>query len=159
MTWVARLVWLLLVTGAVVVHFAIPGVLGIGAFAPDLPLLLALVFAILARPIGGAVAGWYMGTLTGLLAGADLAAHSIAACLAGFALSWPGERGINVTAPVFAVLVALGTIVHGVLFVLLAPSSGLGGFLQDTILAAVYNGVLAFPIGAVAHKAFGRPMP
>jgi len=157
MIWLARLVWLVLVASAAVVQFAAPKALGIGPFVPDLVVLLTLSFALVSRPLGGAIVGWFAGSLTGWLAGADLAAHAIAGCLASFALSWPGERGVNVTAPVFALLAALGTMLHGVLFVLLAPSTGIGGFMQDTIFAAVCNGVLALPIGVVAHKAFGRP--
>lgn len=157
MIWLARVLGVALVTFAAVLRFAAPEVLAVGPAQPELPLLLAFSIAIVSRPVGGAFIGWYVGTLTGLLAGANLAAHSVSACLTGFLLSWPNERGLNVTAPVFSLLVLLGTLAHGVLFALVAPSSGLGSFLQDTILTAVYNGVLAFPIGALANRAFGRP--
>lgn len=136
-------------------HHAAPGAVSLFGVEPDLGLAAAFALAANSRPWAGAAVGWFHGALAGWLAGSSFVAHTWAGCLVGLLASLPKRAQMDMTGPACGGVVALASLVHSVTLVLLAPAPDLGAQLRATILAAVYNGVLAIPIGALLRRAEG----
>jgi hypothetical protein len=134
---------------------AAPGALSLFGAEPDLGLAAAFALAANSRPWAGAAAGWFHGALAGWLAGSAFVAHTWAGCVVGLLTALPKRARMETSGPVSGGVVALASLVHGIALVLLAPAPDLGAQVRATILAAVYNGVLAVPIGALLRWAEG----
>ncbi len=120
----------------------------------DLPIIVFLSFALLSRPAAGAGLGFLSGLLTGGLSGATLAHYAISRTLAGFALGMRSESELSVLSG--ALWVAAGSFLAKLVLFLIAPPTAVGPALLATILSAVYNGVVAFPVFALVRRLF-RP--
>lgn len=116
----------------------------------DLPLVVALSLALVSRPSAGALAGFWSGLVLGALSGATLTHYALSRVLAGYF-----SGSMSKYEPEWrsgALLVALGSLIAGMILVILAPPPALGVALRDTILSAIYNGVVAVPIFALVRK-------
>lgn len=124
----------------------------IGGARPDLLLTLALASAVMFAPRFAALFGFVAGLLQGAIAGADLAhftiSYTIVAYFAGY-LSW---LELDIRAWYVALVVIGGTVTVGLLMMIPAPPSQLWPHLGDTILSAIYNGVLAIPLYALIKR-------
>ena len=120
--------------------------LQIGGARPDLLLILAFSTAVMFAPRYAALFGFVAGLLQGAITGADLAhytiSYTIVAYLAGF-LSW---LELDIRAWYVALVVIGGTIIVGLIMMIPAPPVQFWPYLGDTILSAIYNGVLAIPL-------------
>ena len=124
--------------------------------APEFLILVALCFALISRPAGGAICGFLSGVIAGGLTGATLTHFVVTRTVTGFGFSFLGQSGIEVTSRKAGLIVAVGTLVTQILFMLVAPPSGIGLFLRATLVTAMYNGVLAIPLYGLLHRLF-RP--
>ncbi len=122
---------------------------------PDFLLTMALCWAAVSRPSGGAVAGFTAGFLAGSLAGVTTTLYVISRTVACFFLSWIGQTGIENSARSTVILVFLGTLACQIPFLLTMPHDFLGQ-IRATILSALVNGVLAIPLYGLLRRAF-RP--
>ena len=119
---------------------------------PDLLLCLALSAAVMFAPRYAVLFGFVAGLLQGGIAGADLAhftiSYTIVAYFAGF-LSW---LELDIRAWYVALVVLGGTLVSNLLVMIPAPPPQFWPALGDTILSAMYNGVLAIPLYALLKR-------
>lgn len=120
----------------------------------DLPLIVVLGFALISRPAAGAGLGFFSGVLTGALSGATLAHYALSRTVAGFALGMRSQGERSVVSG--AIWVAAGSFLAKLVLFLIAPPTAVGPALLATILSAVYNGVVAFPVFALIRRLF-RP--
>ena len=124
----------------------------IGGARPDLLLTLALVTAVMFAPKYSALFGFVAGLLHGAIAGADLAhftiSYTIVAYFAGF-LSW---LELDIRAWYVGLVVIGGTAIAGLLMMIPGPPPLFWPHLGDTILSAIYNGVLAMPLYALMKR-------
>ncbi|MCH7945449.1 MAG: hypothetical protein IIC73_05460 [Armatimonadetes bacterium] len=119
---------------------------------PDLLLALALSVSVMFQPRYAALLGFLAGLLQGGMASADLAHFTIAYTMVGFAAGWVSKLKLDVR-PWFVALVVLGgTLVAGLLMMIPAPPPEFWPRLRDTILSAMYNGVLAIPIYVLIRR-------
>jgi rod shape-determining protein MreD len=96
----------------------------------------------------GFVAGLLMGSISGANLGQYVASRTVAGLLFGWATVLDFQAGWITT-----FLGAAGvTLVAQFSLMLLAPPSGIGGFVADTIRMAMYNGVLAMPVYALLRR-------
>lgn len=116
----------------------------------DAIVIVVVSFGLLSRPAAGALLGFFAGFLYGGIAGVSLAHYifslSIVGYLAGVASSWePTPR----TGMLF---VAIGTVVFRLILMFTSPQSEIGSLIQATIMSALYNGVLAWPVYALLRR-------
>jgi hypothetical protein len=123
--------------------------------APDYMILALSVLCLFTSPKGGAVLGFFDGWLYSALDGSNMWQYVLTRTLTGYAIAWIAESGIERST--FSALLAgfLGVVVSKVTFMFLAPPSGLGIYLGDTIRTAVYNGVLAMLFYAALNRIVG----
>lgn len=120
--------------------------------APDFFLVLLSVGSILCSQTESIVLGFLAGFLLGSLEGANLGHLVATRTLTGFGLSFVPIPEFR-SGLLFAGLAAIGaTLVAQLLLLLLAPPTGIAGFLADTIRMAMYNGVLAIPVYALLSR-------
>lgn len=137
---------------AAIVHFGLTPFVHLFGVHPDILLTCAIALGLcLSRP-GGAAVGFVAGVLTGALVGANLAHYVVSFTLAGFVAAWTRSLRIESTAPAVAFTVAGCSIVAGLAFLLTAAPRGIAEYLGDTIVSALYNGVLAIPLYALFRR-------
>ncbi len=128
----------------------------IGGGAPEFLILVAFCFALISRPGGGAICGFLSGLIAGGLTGATLTHFVLTRTVTAFGLSYAAQSGIELTSRKAGLLVGIATLASQILFMLVAPPSGIGLFLRATLVTAMYNGVLAIPLYALLCRLF-RP--
>lgn len=123
----------------------------LGAY-PDFPLVaIAAVSPFLYRS-GGSLFGFVLGVAHGAIAGANLMHYAISRAIAGFAGGWVNDLRIVPTYPAVMITTACLTVLTRLVFMFLAPPSGIGPYLGATIVGAVYNGVLVWPVYALLKR-------
>lgn len=125
----------------------------LGGIRPDFYLVGIACASLLAPNPAGIWSGFIGGLLQGMSSGANLFQYVLSRTLTGFAGSRIGGLEIEIGPVLAAVFCALLTLFGQVVLMFVAPPRAIGAFMQDTILTAVYNGVLAIPIYAAL-----RPM-
>lgn len=121
---------------------------------PEFLLLTICCLAPLVRPALGGAIGFTGGLLLGGLSGATIAHYIITRTLLGYVLGLSTDLEPN--ARTIALMTAAGTLINQIVMMFIAPPPNLGAFLQVTIVQALLNGVLAFPLSAGLRKVF-RP--
>ncbi|MEQ1934634.1 MAG: hypothetical protein ABL962_12290 [Fimbriimonadaceae bacterium] len=122
---------------------------------PDFLLIATVVFSqILSRP-GSAAIGFLSGLIKGAIIGANLTHYVFSRAVTAFFGSWfrSSQRGQSTLQIMVTVFIA--TIFCNVIFLFTAAPHNVGRFLADTIIAAVYNGVLAAPLYALLSRFLG----
>lgn len=141
---------------AAVFEHAVTNRISPGGARPDLLLVLALSVSVMFQPRYAAMVGFLAGLLQGGIAVADLAHFTIAYAMVGFAAGWVSKLELDVR-PWFVALVVLGgTLVAGLLMMIPAPPPEFWPRLQDTILSAIYNGLLAMPIYVLMRRSLSQ---
>ena len=123
---------------------------------PDFLIVVALSAAVMYEPVVAALLGFIAGVLHGGVTGSDTANFAISRTLAAYAAGYVSRLELDVRPWYVALVVAAGTVVIHLLMMIPAPPPTVGSYLRDTILAALYNGVLAFPIYTVLRRSL-RP--
>ena len=90
----------------------------------------------------------WRGLLRGVLAGANLAAYAISRTLLGFALGWVRFAGLVPNALVAALAAFAGTLVAGLMVMLVSHRGPVLPFLAGTLFAAMIDAALAMPLYA-----------
>lgn len=121
---------------------------------PELVMIVLGCFGLLSRPSGSATLGFFAGALYGWLVGASLFYYVISRTLVGYgygmASSWePSARSA-------AGIIAVGTVIARMILMFIAPQTEIMQFLQATILTAIINGLIAWPVYAMLRRSF-RP--
>jgi rod shape-determining protein MreD len=142
---------------AIVLQQALAPRLSLFGIAPDFGLVFVVVFGLLASRISGTVVGFAVGAMEGAIAGVNLTHYVISRVLAGFCAGSTASFGLQPNAAVAAAATAVITGAAQILLFFLAPPSGIGRFLGDTIGAAMYNGVLAIPVYALLRRILAAP--
>lgn len=128
----------------------------IGLVGPDFLLVLGMVLAMVHDPRSGAFFGFLAGAIDGALIGADMTALTFTRTISGFFVGFCGFLDFEIR-PIYAgVAVAVATVVCNVLFALATPPPQAGAYVRDTIVAALYNGVLAVPLYALVRRPLRR---
>ncbi|MEQ1823954.1 MAG: rod shape-determining protein MreD [Fimbriimonadaceae bacterium] len=150
-TWlVLALVWLLGVLDfGVAPHMALLGV------RPDFLLVGTIAFSqIFPRP-GSAGIGFLCGLVRGAIVGANLTHYVLSRTLTGFIGSWFRSSQRGQSALQMFITVVIGTFFAHLVFLMTAAPSNVATFLTDTIIAAIYNGVIAMPMYVLLSKFLG----
>ncbi|MDI9637331.1 rod shape-determining protein MreD [Kamptonema cortianum] len=121
---------------------------------PDLPIVVAFCIASFSRPAGGAAAGFASGLFLGALSGATLAHYVFSQTIVGFLLGKTSYEERDTRAGVL--IIVLSSLACGLILMFLAPRRDITGSIQATILAALFNGVVAVPVYALVRRLF-RP--
>ena len=137
---------------AAILQMAVVPRLQLGAAAPDLLLVVALVAAVFFPPSKAAVLGFVAGVLHGGVAGADLAHYAVSRTIVAFAVGYLSGLDLNVKPWYVGLTVLGGTLVAQFLMMIPAPPVEFGSYVTATILSAMYNGVLAIPIYALIRR-------
>lgn len=137
---------------AAILHFGLTPYVHLFGVHPDALLACAIALGMcLSRP-GGAAVGFVAGVLTGALVGANLSHYVMSFTFAGFVAAWTRSLRIESTAWAVAITVAGCSLVAGLMFLLTAAPRGIAEYLGDTIVSALYNGVLAIPLYALFRR-------
>lgn len=142
---------------AATLEFGLPNYIRIFGGHPDFILITMLVFSPWMTRGWATVFGFLGGVWTGAMIGANLAHYAISRTLAGFLAGWTRSLKLEMSPVVMGILVAIGTIGTNLIFMFTAAPKALGPFLLDTIVGAVYNGVLAMPLYALLRWILGDP--
>lgn len=153
-SWRQFLVAFGLVLAAALLEAGLAGHLAVFGSRPSFLLVLALSFGLSVRPGSAAVVACATGILTGGLSGASMAAFTVGRTIVCFFFGFLERVEINVSLPLGAALVAVGTCLDAGFTMLISPPADLGGFVRATIGSAVYNGVLAFPVYGLVRRMF-----
>jgi len=124
---------------------------------PDFLLVFVAVFALFSSRPAATANGFFAGLLEGALAGVNLTHYVLSRTLAGFFGGAASAFNFQPNMGVAALMAAALTAISQVLLFFLAPPSGIGRFLGDTIGAAMYNGVLAIPVYALLRRILVTP--
>jgi rod shape-determining protein MreD len=127
---------------------------GFAGSRPQLVLMVALAVALCSRPGVGALAGFVGALVVAGMVGSNLLSLGVVMTLVGFGFGWVGRSDLEVSLPIGAGVIALGTLAIGLAVTFLSPPSDIAGALRATILSAVYNGVLAVPFYALLRRLF-----
>lgn len=120
--------------------------------SPDFVLAFVAVFAMFVDRLAATITGFFGGVLQGALAGVNTTHYVITRTLTGFLTGSAKALGLEPSLPVAILVTAIVTAISQVVLFFLAPPSGMGRFLGDTIGAAMYNGVLAIPVYALLRR-------
>lgn len=120
--------------------------------APNFLLLVLGVYSIRLSGTGAMLLGFFEGLLMGGLAGADIQHFIAGGVIAGIAIAALAKQGIDFS--VFSAILAavMAALISGIIHLLFAPPSHVMAAVGDTLLTAVYNGVLAVPVYALFRK-------
>jgi rod shape-determining protein MreD len=147
---VLALVWLLgIFDFGVAPHMTLFGV------RPDFLLVGTVVFSqLFPRPASAGI-GFLCGLIRGAIVGANLTHYVLSRTLTAFLGSWfrTSQRGQS-SLQMFITVVVGTVFAHGVFLMTAAPSN-VATFLTDTIIAAIYNGVIATPLYVLLSKFLG----
>lgn len=119
---------------------------------PSFLLLVLGVYSIRLSRVGAMTLGFFQGLLMGGLVGADVQHFVAGGVIAGLVIASIASQGIDFSlysAVLFAVVAA---VISGSIHTILAPPPHLVAALGDTLLTAVYNGVLAVPVFFLFRK-------
>lgn len=136
-------------------QFGLSSRMALGGAKPDFLLIGACCLSMFSSRSGATVFGWIAGILHGSLVGANLLHYASSRAITCFGVGWMKVLKFEVGVLVAALVVAISTIVAGLIFMFGAGPRGIGGFMADTILSAIYNGVLAAPLFAGLRMVLG----
>lgn len=122
--------------------------------APELTLVVLTCLGMVIRPAFGALAGFLSGVLMGVHAGATIAYYVLTRALCGFGLGRFEEA--DLPAHVAAIICAVATLAVQFVMMIFAPAADLGEYVRVTVIQAVLNGILAWPVYAGLHRVY-RP--
>jgi hypothetical protein len=131
---------------------ALSGRMGIWSAHPDFFLVALASGALFASRAQAALLGFFCGLLHGALAGANLSHYVVSRTVAGFLGGWIRSTSLETNAWLAFGMGFLVTVASRLLFMFLAPPPQLLPFLQATILAAAYNGLLVLPVYLLFRK-------
>jgi rod shape-determining protein MreD len=137
-----------------VLDFGLAPHMALFGIRPDFLLLGTIIFSqLLSRPASAGV-GFFAGLINGAI-GANLTHYVLSRTVTAFAGSWfrASQRGQSTVQ--IMVTVFIGTIFCNFIFLFTAAPHNVGRFLADTIIAAIYNGVLAAPLYALLSRYLG----
>ena len=120
--------------------------MAIAGCRPDFFLIVLTPLALWSSRKTGTILGFFCGLIQGATAGANLVGYTMSRTIGGFTVSWSKQIGFQPNVAVIAVTAGAATLFCQLVFMFLAPPSGVLSFLRDTIGSALYNGVLAVPV-------------
>jgi rod shape-determining protein MreD len=126
--------------------------LAIAGAPPDLLMVLAFSCAVLFPPTVGAILGFTAGLLHGGVVGSDVAMFTISRTLVAYLAGYVSRLELEVRPWYVGLVVLGGTILVHLLVMIPAPPPETWPYLRDTIVAAMYNGVLAIPLYAFLRR-------
>ena len=120
--------------------------MAIAGARPDILLVVALCTAVFFEPVWAAVVGFVAGVLHGGVVGSDVASLTVSRTLAAYFAGYVSRLDLDVRPWYVALVVAGGTLLCQMMLMVPAPPPEFLPYLRDTIVAAMYNGVLAIPL-------------
>lgn len=119
---------------------------------PDFLLVALAAFSPFLNRGQGAWLGFAFGVLQGASIGANLSQYVFSRTLTGFMAAWFNDVRLQPNFATMAITGAIATVFASLAMMFLAPPPGIGKFVADTILSAVYNGVLVWPLYALLKR-------
>lgn len=101
------------------------------------------------------VSGFAAGVIQGAIVGTGTWQFALTRMIYGLMLGWMKEARIERNILVISLTVLVGSFFCGLLNVFLMPNQGIGAAITDTIISAVYNGVIALLVYWPAERLFG----
>jgi rod shape-determining protein MreD len=152
-----RLLLTLLLT--LIVQVAIINRMAIGGIRPDITVLLLVLLAQRRGAVFGALLGFSIGLLEGLLQPQTLGMQCLAKSVLGFAIGKLAQQLVTGSLPLMAVLLGLSVLVHDAIFLLaythLSPGRFFALYLTQSLPTALYTAVLGTAIAVVASAVAG----
>lgn len=130
--------------------------LAFGGAQPDLLLVTALVAAVFFEPVVAAIFGFVAGVLHGGVTGSDTTNFAVSRTLVAYAAGFVSRLELDVRPWYVGLVVLGGTLLTYGLMMVPAPPPQVWPYVRDTILSAMYNGVLAIPLYAMMRRSL-RP--
>ena len=133
--------------------------LSILGITPDFVVLLLVLLALRAGPTGGALIGFAIGLVQGLLAPETLGMDALAKAIVGWAVGKVSPT-LAMEGPIlYFGLVALAVLAHDVVYLAcltrLDVPRFVGFFVTHSIPAAIYTGLVSLVIGMIVSAAMG----
>jgi len=125
---------------------------------PDFFVVGLSVLSLFASPSTGMVTGFFFGLVQGCLPTANVTHYVVSRTLAGYGIAKANSLRLNPSLGLAFGTAAVATLVAQVIWMFIAAPPDIGGFLGDTIVSAMYNGVLAMPLYALLKRILGSPL-
>lgn len=126
--------------------------LGVLGARPAFDIVALVAFSPFLNRSQGAWLGFALGFFLGAGIGANLSQYVASRTSTGFAVAWFNDVRLQPGVATLAATAAAATVFSSIVFMLFAPPSGIGKYLTDTILSAVYNGVLVWPLYVLLRR-------
>jgi rod shape-determining protein MreD len=126
--------------------------LTVAGASPDILLVVAVSSAVFFPPTIAACLGFVAGLLHGGVAGADTSSLTISTTLVCYAAGYVSRLELDVRPWYVGLVVLGGTVAAHLLLMIPAPPPETLPYLRATIVAAVYNGMLAIPLYAFMRR-------
>lgn len=135
-----------------VLQMALSSRWAIGPAIPNFLLVLAAAWSPFLNRSQGALLGFAIGTLNGAVVGANLSQYVVSRTLTSFLAAWANDIRFAPSLPTLFATGFFSTVFANLAMMFLAPPPGIGAYLGATILSAVYNGVLVWPVYALLKR-------
>lgn len=123
---------------------------------PDFLLVSGLTCAVFFEPVVAALFGFIAGVLHGGVTGSDMANLTVSRTLVCYGAGFVSRLQLDVRPWYVSLVVLGGTLAARLLMMIPAPPPEVWPYLRDTIVAAMYNGVLALPLYVLLRRSL-RP--
>jgi hypothetical protein len=123
---------------------------------PDILLVIIAVVSLTTNRKTGALIGFGAGVWFGAVVGANLVHYVFSRTTAGFIGGTIPSLGVQAGYVMAAGMTVLVTLIAQFLLLFLAPPPSIASFLLSTIVTAMVNGVLAFPVYGLTRR-FSNP--
>jgi rod shape-determining protein MreD len=126
--------------------------------SPDFLLVVLACLGVYSNRRTATVLGFGSGFFQGVLAGVNLTLYVVSRTVTGFLLGWFNSLDVEVNATLCAISAAAVTLVAQFILLFLGAHHGpLPPYLEGTLVAAVYNGVIALPVYALLNRFLSVP--
>jgi hypothetical protein len=150
---VSAAIWLAVASA---LQFSLADRIAIGQMSPDFLITISVVISMNRSSDAAAAIGFFAGLFHGSIVHDKTMAYAISRMIGTLVGANLHSRAVGGTLLSAGVIVALATLAAGTAFLFLGVREHIGRHIVDTILSAIYNGVIAVPFFWL-YRSISRP--